>query len=45
VMPESRHFPFLDEADVFNDLLLRFLKQEQHRSAPRVKMQQPSVVS
>jgi pimeloyl-ACP methyl ester carboxylesterase len=28
VMPESRHFPFLDEAELFNDILLRFLKQD-----------------
>jgi hypothetical protein len=26
-MPSSRHFPFLDEAELFNDVLLRFLKQ------------------
>lgn len=25
LMPNSRHFPFLDEPDLFNDLLLRFL--------------------
>jgi pimeloyl-ACP methyl ester carboxylesterase len=28
VMPESRHFPFHDEADQFNKILLRFLQQE-----------------
>lgn len=27
LLPESRHFPFLDESALFNDLLLRFLKQ------------------
>jgi pimeloyl-ACP methyl ester carboxylesterase len=27
LMPSSRHFPFLDEAELFNDVLLRFLKQ------------------
>ena len=26
MMPRSRHFPFLDEAELFNDVLLRFLK-------------------
>jgi pimeloyl-ACP methyl ester carboxylesterase len=26
MMPRSRHFPFLDEAELFNDMLLRFLK-------------------
>ncbi|HMQ30527.1 MAG TPA: alpha/beta hydrolase [Chloroflexaceae bacterium] len=25
-MPRSRHFPFLDEAEMFNDVLVRFLK-------------------
>jgi pimeloyl-ACP methyl ester carboxylesterase len=45
VMPESHHFPFLEEADLFNDVLLRFLKQEQpQRSAPRVVITQPSPV-
>lgn len=38
LMPESRHFPFLDEADLFNDILLRFLRQE----APRAKLQRVS---
>ncbi|MEI6180207.1 MAG: alpha/beta hydrolase [Chloroflexales bacterium] len=28
VMPRSRHFPFLDEAGFFNDLLVHFLKAE-----------------
>lgn len=45
VMPESHHFPFLEEADLFNDVLLRFLKQEPSaRSAPRVNLTQPSPV-
>jgi hypothetical protein len=26
MMPRSRHFPFLDEAEMFNDVLVRFLK-------------------
>lgn len=41
VMPESRHFPFLDESEVFNDLLLRFLRQEQPRVLPRMKLRPP----
>jgi pimeloyl-ACP methyl ester carboxylesterase len=28
LMPRSRHFPFLDEAALFNDVLLRFLKAQ-----------------
>ena len=44
VMPESRHFPFLDEADLFNDILLRFLKQEAPRTMPRVQVRQRSTV-
>lgn len=28
VMPRSRHFPFLDEAELFNDVLMRFLKAQ-----------------
>lgn len=35
VMPESRHFPFLDEAELFNETLLRFLRQDAPRSVPR----------
>ena len=44
VMPESRHFPFLDEADLFNDLLVRFLKQDAPRTMPRVQVRQRSTV-
>lgn len=45
MMPQSRHFPFLDEAETFNDVLLRFLRQEQLRAAPpRVYLQQPTTV-
>jgi pimeloyl-ACP methyl ester carboxylesterase len=44
VMPESRHFPFLDEADLFNDLLIRFLKQDAPRTMPRVQVRQRSTV-
>jgi len=42
VMPESRHFPFLDEADLFNQVLLRFLMQDAPRTVPRVKTRQPT---
>jgi pimeloyl-ACP methyl ester carboxylesterase len=45
VMPESRHFPFLDEAELFNELLLRFLKQDAPRTMPRVQVRQRSTVS
>lgn len=37
MMPSSRHFPFLDEAELFNDVLLRFLKQAQVPVASRPK--------
>jgi pimeloyl-ACP methyl ester carboxylesterase len=40
VMPESRHFPFLDEADLFNETLLRFLQQDAPRTMPRVRTRQ-----
>ncbi|NOK58345.1 MAG: alpha/beta hydrolase [Chloroflexi bacterium AL-W] len=45
VMPESRHFPFLDEPELFNDILIRFLKQSapQHLM-PRVPVRQPKPV-
>ena len=46
VMPESRHFPFLDEAELFNDMLLRFLKQELQRPMmPRVQTPKPAALS
>jgi hypothetical protein len=32
LMPRSRHFPFLDEATLFNDVLLRFLKAQSSTS-------------
>lgn len=44
VMPESRHFPFLDEAEIFNELLLRFLQQDAPRTMPRVRTRQPSAL-
>jgi len=45
VMPESRHFPFLDESELFNELLLRFLRQDAPRTMPRVQVRQRSTVS
>lgn len=46
VMPESRHFPFLDEADLFNETLLRFLMQDAPRQAARrSRMRQGSPVT
>jgi pimeloyl-ACP methyl ester carboxylesterase len=45
VMPESRHFPFLDEADLFNDALLRFLQQDLPRTMPRVRARQGQLTS
>jgi pimeloyl-ACP methyl ester carboxylesterase len=44
VMPESRHFPFLDEPQLFNDILVRFLKQDVPRTMPRVQVRQRSAV-
>jgi pimeloyl-ACP methyl ester carboxylesterase len=41
VMPESRHFPFLDEAEIFNEVLLRFLQQDSPRTMPRVRTGSP----
>ncbi len=38
MMPSSRHFPFLDEADVFNEVLLRFLKQMTPATLPKVSL-------
>jgi pimeloyl-ACP methyl ester carboxylesterase len=45
VMPESRHFPFLDEPQLFNDILIRFLKQDVPRTMPRIQVRQRSAVS
>ena len=42
VMPESRHFPFLDEAELFNETLLRFLKQDAPHTMPRVRSRRGS---
>ena len=45
LMPESRHFPFLDAAELFNDVLLRFLLQEGPRTMPRLRTRQPSALT
>jgi pimeloyl-ACP methyl ester carboxylesterase len=44
LMPSSRHFPFLDEPELFNDVLLRFLKQQAPPALNRVRMHEPSVI-
>jgi pimeloyl-ACP methyl ester carboxylesterase len=38
LLPESRHFPFLDESALFNDMLLRFLKQSQVGPLPHIEL-------
>lgn len=45
VMPESRHFPFLDEADLFNETLLRFLMQIPRQAVRRSRVRQSSPVT
>jgi pimeloyl-ACP methyl ester carboxylesterase len=34
LMPDSRHFPFLDEPEIFNDVLLRFLTESSLTTIP-----------
>jgi pimeloyl-ACP methyl ester carboxylesterase len=41
MMPRSRHFPFLDEAEIFNDVLLRFLKAQ---AVPQIPPSMPSLL-
>jgi pimeloyl-ACP methyl ester carboxylesterase len=41
LFPESRHFPFLDESVLFNDVLLRFLKQSPSVPARPVEALKP----
>lgn len=43
-MPGSRHFPFLDEAELFNDVLLRFLKQNVPSTMPKVALRQRAAI-
>ncbi len=45
LMPNSRHFPFLDEADLFNDVLLRFLRQPSATPAPNLTVREPTLIS
>lgn len=45
LMPECHHFPFLEDAELFNDVLLRFLRQEHQRPFPQHSpLTQPAVV-
>ncbi len=44
LMPGSRHFPFLDEPDLFNDLLIRFLKHSPLVQMPTVQVREYPVV-
>ncbi|NJM07116.1 alpha/beta hydrolase [Candidatus Gracilibacteria bacterium] len=42
LMPSSRHFPFLDEAELFNSVLLRFLKQQPATGLmPQIRVREP----
>jgi pimeloyl-ACP methyl ester carboxylesterase len=42
LLPSSRHFPFLDEAELFNNVLLRFLKQQPATSVmPQLRVREP----
>lgn len=45
VMPESRHFPFLDEPEAFNDVLMRFLNQDAPRQRRPTPLKQPRAIS
>lgn len=45
LMPGSRHFPFLDEADTFNEVLLRFLRQSLPPTMPRLPVKEPATIS
>ena len=45
LMPECHHFPFLEDAELFNDVLLRFLRQENQRPFPQhPPLTQPATV-
>jgi pimeloyl-ACP methyl ester carboxylesterase len=45
LMPRSRHFPFLDEAELFNEVLLRFLKaQHPANTLPNLTVRQRQMV-
>lgn len=47
VMPSSRHFPFLDEAELFNDVLLRFLQQNNNTTpiVPNLPLRERSTLT
>lgn len=45
VMPASRHFPFLEEPDIFNEVLMRFLEKDLPRQRLHLPMQQPVPIS
>lgn len=45
LMPSSRHFPFLDEANLFNSVLLRFLKQSGPVLPPDVRLPELATTS
>lgn len=44
MMPSSRHFPFLDEAALFNEVLLRFLKQATPATVPKVPLRERAAI-
>ncbi len=43
LMSSSRHFPFLDEAELFNTLLLRFLKQPNPTPVSKMTLRERAV--
>jgi pimeloyl-ACP methyl ester carboxylesterase len=43
LMAESRHFPFLDDPDMFNLMLLQFLKQPFRQPVNRLRVPQPEL--
>jgi pimeloyl-ACP methyl ester carboxylesterase len=45
LFPGSRHFPFFDEAELFNYMLLRFLKQSAFSAAPSMPTRQTTQTS
>lgn len=44
MMPNSRHFPFLDEPDLFNDLLLQFISNQTISTLPTLKVKEQTMV-
>lgn len=43
LMSSSRHFPFLDEAELFNTLLLRFLKQPDPAPMSKITLRERAI--